>query len=106
MDVLVGMSDYTYLVSDFQDENRLSRENDWGPDLSDKIEALGWQFSEENSLSPELFNNKNAVTGSQLLLTADEEAEEVMDQVKMSRIYSNSEIWFIECQNLMFSGIL
>ncbi|KAH6776720.1 hypothetical protein C2S52_014281 [Perilla frutescens var. hirtella] len=29
------------------DENSLSRENEWGQCLSDNVEGLGWQFSEE-----------------------------------------------------------
>lgn len=61
----------TDLVSDFQDENHLSR----GWDLSDEIEAIRWQFSEEdlglsvqetaaevdNTHSPEMFNAENEV---------------------------------------------
>ncbi|KAL1533765.1 FHA domain-containing protein PS1-like [Salvia divinorum] len=56
-----------------QDENHLSRENERGRDLSDEIEAIKWQFSEddlgssvqetaaevENTRSPEMFNNEN-----------------------------------------------
>lgn len=81
----------------------MSRENDWSRDLSDEIEALGWQFCEEdlglsmqettaeveNICLPELFNKENEFsTGSQLLsmdasVTVDEGTEGVMmDQVK------------------------
>ncbi|XP_057793446.1 FHA domain-containing protein PS1-like [Salvia miltiorrhiza] len=74
-----------------QDENRLSRENEWGWDLSDEIEALGWQETTaevENTRLPEMLSNENEITGSQLLLldvslSADEETEGATEQVKM-----------------------
>ncbi|KAL1543924.1 FHA domain-containing protein PS1-like isoform X1 [Salvia divinorum] len=60
------------LVAD-QDENCLPRENEWGRDLGDEIEALGRQFYEadlglsvqemaaevENPRSPDMFSNEN-----------------------------------------------
>lgn len=117
------------MVSDFQDENHLSRENELGRDLSDGIEAIRWQSSEEdlglsvqetaaeveNTHSPEasemlndeneaseMFNDENA--GSQLLslgasLSGDGEADEVRGRV----VWLGLGMCFLcKCQDLIF----
>ncbi|XP_042068410.1 FHA domain-containing protein PS1-like isoform X2 [Salvia splendens] len=80
-----------------QDENCLPRENEWGQDLGNEIEALGWQFSEadlglavqevENARSPEMFSNENEAP--EMLSKENEAPEMLSNENEAPAMFSN-----------------